>query len=111
MEPRACNLNALTPEEQSRRAELFESVGRSVRRVEELPDGYRLVAGDELVIVEAAEVVGRFSSVELPPLPGGLGFEIRYDRHQVRLVVEPRVKDEPKGPIPSDTRFEGRPSK
>ena len=42
MEPMACNLGALSPEEQARRAELFETVGRSVRRVEELPDGYRV---------------------------------------------------------------------
>lgn len=43
MEPRACNLEALSPEERARRAELFESVGRSVRKVEELPDGYRVL--------------------------------------------------------------------
>ena len=40
--PIACQLNALTPEERKRRAELFSALSRSAEELRELADGYAM---------------------------------------------------------------------
>src|SRR6266850_4162211 len=56
--PIACQLNALTADERKRRAELFSALSKSVKELQELPDGYAIrFAPDARIWMGLAEFV------------------------------------------------------
>ncbi|HEX5044283.1 MAG TPA: hypothetical protein VFV75_15360 [Candidatus Polarisedimenticolaceae bacterium] len=54
-----------------------------------LLEGFVPQDGDTFTILTAQEIVGSFSTTSLPPLPGGLGWWLRYPSGSVMLEVGP----------------------